>query len=340
MKDFCPYCEKTTDISLVTKRETLPVLGEPVEYDASLYKCDECQDDYATASLEKINFKTAYNIYRNRHGLLTPEKIRQIREMYGLTQKQFSLFLGWGEITIHRYEAGAIQDKVHNETLALLENPKNALTILDLNRNDLDATFAQILETRIEELASKSSGKFCVYDILATWSYNQIQSSLSNKELHGRQLFDVVRLENLMLHILTQHNGVMKTKLNKLLWYCDFKNCKEFGLSLTGSRYVHLQYGPVPDNYDLLLWMLSVQNKITSRELVFDNFTGEEYYANNQPDCSIFSSVELGVVDTVIARFKHMSAKEISDYSHKEVGYKETKQNDLIPYTYASELSI
>jgi hypothetical protein len=40
--------------------------------------------------------------------------------MYGLSQTTFSRWLGWGDITVHRYESGSPQDSAHNETLMLL----------------------------------------------------------------------------------------------------------------------------------------------------------------------------------------------------------------------------
>ncbi|NIO19633.1 MAG: DUF4065 domain-containing protein, partial [Candidatus Aenigmarchaeota archaeon] len=39
------------------------------------------------------------------------------------------------------------------------------------------------------------------------------------------------------------------TVLNKLLFYADFKHCKEYTVSISGSRYARLPYGPVPDNW-------------------------------------------------------------------------------------------
>ena len=151
-KDFCPYCEKVTEVSLVSKTETLSVLGEPVEYEAQVYKCSICNNEFAPSELEKRNFKVAYDTYRKRHKLLTPEEIRKTRKKYGLGQRLFSRFLGWGEITIHRYESGAIQDAAHNEVLSLLEEPRNALKVLELNRANLSIEEAEKLEKRIKEL--------------------------------------------------------------------------------------------------------------------------------------------------------------------------------------------
>ena len=42
---------------------------------------------------------------------------------------------------------------------------------------------------------------------------------------------------------------VLKTKLNKLLFYADFKHFKEYAVSITGARYARIPFGPAPDKY-------------------------------------------------------------------------------------------
>jgi len=42
--------------------------------------------------------------------MLSPYEIRELRKRYGLTQKELSLLLGWGSVTMSRYENGALQD--------------------------------------------------------------------------------------------------------------------------------------------------------------------------------------------------------------------------------------
>ena len=339
-KEFCPYCEKINDVSLISKTETLPVLGETVEYEARVYRCNVCQREFAPTSLEKENFRVAYDIYRKRHNLLDPQKIKEIREMYGLSQRNFSLFLGWGEITIHRYESGAMQDKVHNEMLALLEDPKNAMTILELNRNDLPPDFVKVIEQRIEELLRKKSFDTCFTDCITSLLGKKSADAEQENILSGNKEFDMEKFENLVLYLLEQCQSIVKTKLNKLLWFCDFRNFKNNDISITGAKYVHLQYGPVPNNYDVLLWLLSVQNKITSREIIYDDFTGEEYYPNQSFNSSIFTSKELDNVNQVLSFFKKLTAKEISEISHREEGYRETRHLDFIPYSFAKKLSV
>jgi len=231
-KMFCPHCETAQKTSKVTKKESLPVMGESIEYEAQIIRCSACGSEFATTEMEEANFKIAYDIYRDKHHLLRPEKIRNIREKYGLSQKSFSRFLGWGEITIHRYESGSLQDIVHNEALVLIEEPRNAMKIFEMNEERLKPSVANSLAKRIEGLLDEER-KLIKWPL---WSFNTCEPSIES----GYKVFDVENIENIILYIALECGGVLKTKLNKLLWYSDFKHFKENTVSITGSKYIHL----------------------------------------------------------------------------------------------------
>jgi putative zinc finger/helix-turn-helix YgiT family protein len=190
---FCPYCEETTRFRLITKQETLPVMGEPVDYQARVRCCSACGGEYASTELEEENFQTAYTIYRRRHNLLTPEQIRAIREKYGLSQRNFSRLLGWGDITVHRYEAGALPDTAYNVMLVLIDDPLNALKVFMLNRNNLAPGVAEKLKKRIQELIGKSGRNPC-YEDDACRAADDLSSVSVKEPEHGGFLVKAGRL--------------------------------------------------------------------------------------------------------------------------------------------------
>jgi len=327
---FCPRCEKVTKATRLSRKEHLPVLGEPVEYTARVYKCGTCGEEFATPTLEEQNFKRAYDLYRKKHSLVTSREIKAIREAYGMSQRCFGRFLGWGEITVHRYESGAIQDIVHNETLVLLkDSPENMRTIFELNRNNLSKREQQRVKERIKALAGGNKRKF-----LEAWISKEptIDS--------GYRVFDAQKFENLILYLLKNLKGAFKTKLNKLLWYCDFYHFKQYAVSLTGTRYQHLPYGPVPDNYDLYLWILATEKKIEGEEIIFEDKSGEFFHAVAHEDLSSFTSEELGTIKYVVRKLGKLNAQQIFERSHEEATYKGTRQSETIPYSFAGQLSI
>jgi hypothetical protein len=59
-----------------------------------------------------------------------------------------------------------------------------------------------------------------------------------------------------------------------------------------------------------------------------------------EPDLSLFSDSELKILASVKEYFKTFSAKEITEFLHKEKGYTEVPQGRQISYAYADELKI
>jgi uncharacterized phage-associated protein len=83
-----------------------------------------------------------------------------------------------------------------------------------------------------------------------------------------------------------------------------------------------------------------MQNKITSTEVFYDHYTGEEYYANHPADVSVFPKAELEVIDHIAETLGSLSAKQLTEKSHEEEGYKATRHLEFIPYTFAANLSV
>ncbi len=71
--------------------------------------------------LDDATLERAYAIYRRRFSILTPNGIREIRERSGLSQRDFGRLLGWDDVTLHRYETGALPAIAHNAVLKMLE---------------------------------------------------------------------------------------------------------------------------------------------------------------------------------------------------------------------------
>ncbi len=149
---ICPICEQEGSIEIGRQVETLKIRGKAIQIEAYLERCTICNETFATTEDEEKNIQTAYRLYRQEAKLLQPEEISKIRTKYGLSQKAFARLLGWGEITLHRYESGALQDEVHNDLLLLLDNPNNFSTIFEKNRNRMTAKQVQKIQEKLSEL--------------------------------------------------------------------------------------------------------------------------------------------------------------------------------------------
>ncbi len=200
----------------------------------------------ANEELDSATLINAYNEYRRRHKFLLPEEIRRIREQYGLSQRSFAKLLNWGDKTIRRYENGAVQDRAHNSLLLFLREPENMRAYLTENEVALDEKqISRLLET-VEKLEQDT-------DFRVGRRYFDLFFSRVPCEENGFKGFDYEKLCAMVLFFAHKSAGLLKTKLMKLFNYSDMIFYKENGLSISGLKYAHLPYGPVPDNFDMIL---------------------------------------------------------------------------------------
>ena len=333
MRKYCEECGREVETKVITKRESYDVCGESIEVDAQILVCAECGEEFYCEELDNATLIRAYNEYRRRHKLLLPEEIKKIREQYGLSQRSFAKLLNWGDKTICRYENGSIQDKAHNSLLLFLREPENMRTYLTENEIVLDERQkAKLLDTvdKLEQDTEYQVGR----------RFFEIFFSRIPSEENGFKGFDYEKLCAMVLFFAHKSTGLLKTKLMKLLNYSDMVFYKENGISISGLRYAHLPYGPVPDNFDMILGKMAADH-LAHIEVKYDGA-----YEKHQviPECDVpegvLSDSEVEMLNRIYEKFKSFGSVEISDYSHKEKGYNATKTGQIISYAYAMDIQL
>lgn len=334
--DFCPNCEEYTETTFGVEKEVYNVRGEPIEIEAGITICQKCGAKIFDEERDSRNLEIAYSHYRLKHNLLLPDEIRTIREKYGLSQRALSRLLGWGEITIHRYENGAIQDNVHNSMLRLIEEPRNMQNLFEASQNKLPSYTAARLEKRIASFLQEDKEQAFQVSFERLVSHQHVDLTSGFKE------YDLEKLKNMILYLVNRLDGVLKVKLNKLLWYCDFLHFKETSVSITGSQYIRLKYGPIPNNYERIIGIMQPE-LLDKDEIPFnteEGIVGEQFTALVEPDESIFSETEIQVMNFIADTFHEYTSTEIKNKSHQETAYTKCEDGDIISYKYAKELSL
>ncbi len=334
---YCPICATFVAPRIETVEQRFKVRGEPIDILGQVPHCGHCGEALVDEDNDSALLEKAYSLYRTKHGLLAPQAIRALREKYGLSQRSLARLLGWGDITVHRYESGALQDLAHDSLLRLIQDPSNLETLLDSAKDRIPPSVLELLRGRIQallEAEEQSHFRACVERMVAYQTADQFS---------GYRPFDPDRFVGLVIALINSAGGLLKTKLNKMLWYSDFLHCKRMSVSITGSPYLHYQYGPVPRNYELLMTMMEMEGLIKRNERVYDaanGIVGEVFTTSVVTDWSMFSNTEQDVVQTIASHFESHSATRIKDASHGEAAYKDTADGEMIPYTYAKDLSL
>ena len=331
MQAFCPNCEIETEQRYIDKVEEINIRGELIPVHLKYYQCERCGEDYELPRPDYDPLDTAYREYRNRKGLVQPEALKKFRKALGLTQKEFSQILGIGIATLNRYENGALQSEAHDQIIRLCMQPGNLLNII----NNKPEILSEKSRNRIIQLFQGKNND--CGDLLAE-AIDQF-GSYSPGLMSGYLRLDINKLFQAMKYFC-YGDKVVKTKLMKLLFYADFNHFKHNGVSITGARYAHAYHGPVPDRFET--WLVAAsewEKQLASEEQNFGDYVGD-VYTSEAPDWSVFSTSELASLAFVKDRFQKYSARQIRDFSHREMGYQKTKDGELISYQYAQELQI
>lgn len=333
MMEYCDVCGKEVETKIITRQETFKVCGEDITLDAQVLVCAECGEELFCEELDSATLVNAYNEYRRKHKLLLPDEIKKIREQYGLSQRSFAKLLNWGDKTICRYENGSVQDKAHNSLLLFLREPENMRTYLTENEIALDERQKTKLLDTVEKLEQDTEYR-------VGRRFFELFFSRIPCEENGFKGFDYEKLCAMVLFFAHKSSELLKTKLTKLLNYSDMIFYKENGISMSGLKYAHLPYGPVPENFDMLLGKMTADH-IAHIEVFCDNG-----YEKHQviPECDIpegvLSEEELEVLERIYIKFEDFGSVDISKYSHKEKGYSSTKKGEIISYSYAKDIQL
>lgn len=331
----CPVCNK---IHLLEQRKRVTqslVKDEVVDYEEIYYLCplsDEEENEFVSAGLMDENLLKARDAYRQKKGLLTSNEIVEIRSYYGLTQSDFSALLGWGDVTVTRYESKTIQDETYDNIMRMVyENPMFALECIDKHKDrftsDKYAKVRKSIANKVEKVGNLYLKKQEINSLYVNF--------VEENEFNGYKTLDIEKVANVIGYFAQFVDNLYKAKLMKLLWYADAVFYGRHGRSMTGLVYKHMPLGALPIAYDEIIYLPTVK---VVEEIIYDDIS-YRIYPNKEVNISDFSLEELSVLEMVATTFKSYKSKEIVDYMHREKAYTDTLPNQLISFSLAKQLN-
>jgi uncharacterized phage-associated protein len=205
--------------------------------------------------------------------------------------------------------------------------------------NWLDARLDRLVEDAVERLSSPSyeeAREFArmlenTQEERAPARVVELASVKDTTVFSGHRSFSLEKMAAMISYVAIRTTDLYKTKLNKLLFYADFINYYSFGHSISGSRYLHLPYGPVPDSYEETLDTLNHYGVID----VVKRNSADLIQSGDNPAKQFLSENERLTLDWVLEHYGSMSASQLTDLSHREKAYRNTKTGEEIAYEYA-----
>lgn len=328
LNTYCPECDCEVDARLERRTETLPVKGEPTSYDAEVAVCPCCGEAIGDSRVEEGNLRRAYSAYCAAHGLMAPDEVKELRNSYGLSLREFSKFLGFGEQTIARYESGAIPDDSHNTMLRLASTAEGAASLLSVRESQLSGRTASAVRRFIESGAPLSglAAAFAAYQ----WPTQEMATPSGR---NGFRSFSMERVAAVVCELAARCKDLYKTKLQKAMFFTDFLCYARTSRSMTGLAYAHADYGPVMDGRDRIVAELQDAGFVELAEKGW----GEVVVPTRCPE-GVLSEDEIQLVAEV-ADFVNTfgTSSEISSFSHELDAWSNTDSGQFIEYDSNAE---
>ncbi|MCM3118436.1 DUF4065 domain-containing protein [Neobacillus sp. MER 74] len=334
-KRYCETCGCERDVVILERNANYTFRKEPFEIVERYMECSVCHDDVYDEETANETLQQLSQLYQNKHSF-TFEEIKKIRKATGLTQSQFAKVLKMGEATIKRYESGAsMPDGTQLGILKMLKkSPNLILRFFEENKDGLTKQEQHIIQKKLQVLTSDNIEK-STFEILRL-----LYSKYENKIENGNSIFKPEKLFNMILYFA--RDGVLKTKLMKLLWYTDFLMFKRYNHSMSGTPYWHKEFGPVPVEHDTVLGCGTGMDliSINEKEDTSSGYTKMIVKSKRPFEESIFCKEELEIIYFIEEFFNSYGSRAISEFSHKEQGWKMTTEGQIIEYLYSMNLQL
>lgn len=336
MKVYCPYCKKEVEYK-IEKRELKEFRGIEVNTFENVAICNECNQDLYVNKIEDENNERIYKIYREKANIIKAEDIVKLREKYDISQRELTAILGFGKMTINRYERGGLPTKSQSDYIKLLienedefiEKVKEAYE----NNNITEKTYKKIVAEGQEENISKKR----VQENIRRY----LKEVLNRKPdiYNGYKSLDLEKVENIISYIASKVKNLTITSLNKYLWYIDMLSFSKRAVAITGLTYQNQKFGPtiVYKKYDELSLL---DDKYQREDIETENGNTTKIISNENFNLDKINDSEKEIIDTIIKLLKNKKVTDISEMSHREDGWKKTKRLEKISFEYAMNLNI
>ena len=281
-----------------------------IEYE-EYYVVDENGNEVFNRNIEIENDRRLYDIYKQKNNLLASTEIKKIREKYGLNQKDYALVIGVGEITVHRFEKGAIQTEAVDSIMRLSNDPDNMYFLLLQNKKNINESLYNTVSKKIKKLQTLK--RHCLIDI------NKFR--VDNLEFKEENVLDVakniINIYNTKVDELVSNYDIVpeyitNLKLQKLLYYVQAICLMVFNKKAFSSKILAWSYGPV---------VSEVYNKY------------KENHASGIKSEKSVRKVSTGlykIIDEVVNSYGSMDATKLIDFTHEEEPWLETEINKEI----------
>jgi len=243
--------------------------------------------------------------------MISKQLIQQLRKKHNLTQGFLALEL-----------------EISRPTYAQIERGKRDLTISQARK------LAEIFGITFENLLQGKEGIKTIVEVKG--KKKLIQKKESEIRISIPQE-NVDKFRQILLYILKKVGGksnVGMTVLYKLLYFIDFDYYEKYENQLMGLAYLKNHHGPTPLLFESLVHDMTKNGDVEIIKSKFYQYPQIKYLVNPEiiPDLSILNGQEKDHIDWELQRLSDLTAKQLSNLSHKDVPWISAENGKPLDY--------
>jgi len=145
------------------------------------------------------------------------------------------------------------------------------------------------------------------------------------------------KFKEVLLYILGKigsRPNIGQTVLYKLLYFIDFDYYEKYEEQLIGATYIKNTYGPTPVSFAKIVRKMEDEGKLVEVKSKYFDRDQTKYVPVREADVSSLSGRELKHIDNELEKLAHLTAKQLSELSHKDTPWIVAKDKEVIDYEH------
>jgi transcriptional regulator with XRE-family HTH domain len=143
------------------------------------------------------------------------------------------------------------------------------------------------------------------------------------------------KFKEVLLYILNKvgsKSNIGETVLYKLLYFIDFDYYEKYEEQLIGAQYIKNHFGPTPVMFAKIVKRMEENGELETVKSKYFQHDQKKYLPHRAADLSVFSAREKELIDEVLIRLSDKNAKELSEYSHKDIPWMAAEMGKPMSY--------
>ena len=323
----CDVCG-CTDSYVKDYEHEYPVKGKEIKFTSKRRFCKNCNSLVYDSILDNDTALKAIALYNKKYGI-PKEEIINLRNSFNLSQELFAKVIGCAKKTLISYEKGK---SIPNDSYliiikSLISKPETILFLIEANKELFTSREYDRIKNKLDKVGFNKANSI------------ELSNELDLNEYNGYTDYSKEKVYNMILFFAEK--SILKTKLLKEMFYADFLSYKTTCKSITGLEYAKLPYGPVPEEFDSIIYYCVLNDFIDyDVEIYNKDYEKHKISSLRKYDKSLFTNEELEIMKKVRDKFMKFTSSDITEYSHKEKAYTENKEISKISYDYAFDIDL